>query len=110
MALRKQAAELRFEVKREPKKIQISDFKARCLSLLDKLSPEGLVITKHGKPVATVTPMKKKHPMDHYGILSHLDLGDVHEDLRRLRARDTASHERRMQRQIKLLLESGSIS
>jgi len=31
-------------------------FKAQCLALFDKLSPEGIVITKHGKPVARVLP------------------------------------------------------
>jgi antitoxin (DNA-binding transcriptional repressor) of toxin-antitoxin stability system len=31
-------------------------FKEQCLSLLDHLTPEGLIITKHGKPVARVVP------------------------------------------------------
>ncbi|WP_428276750.1 type II toxin-antitoxin system Phd/YefM family antitoxin [Candidatus Palauibacter sp.] len=31
-------------------------FKERCLALLDELGPEGLVITKRGKPVARVLP------------------------------------------------------
>ncbi len=38
------------------KTIGVSAFKAQCLSLLDRLAPEGLVITKRGKPVARVTP------------------------------------------------------
>ncbi len=38
------------------KTIKISEFKERCLSLLEKLGPEGLVITKHGKPLAKVVP------------------------------------------------------
>jgi len=33
-----------------------SKFKEQCLSLLDHLSPEGIVITKHGKPVAHLIP------------------------------------------------------
>jgi prevent-host-death family protein len=33
-----------------------SQFKEHCLSLLDQLDSEGLVITKHGKPVARVIP------------------------------------------------------
>jgi prevent-host-death family protein len=36
--------------------ISVSKFKEQCLSLLDRLEPEGLVITKHGKPVARVIP------------------------------------------------------
>ena len=32
-------------------------FKEQCLGLIDRLDPEGLVITKHGKPVAKVIPI-----------------------------------------------------
>lgn len=31
-------------------------FKERCLAVLDHLDPEGIVITKHGKPVARPIP------------------------------------------------------
>jgi prevent-host-death family protein len=34
------------------KTIPAAKFKAQCLSLLDRVTPEGIVITKHGKPVA----------------------------------------------------------
>ena len=37
-------------------KISASEFKKQCLSLLDHLDPEGIVVTKHGKPVARVIP------------------------------------------------------
>ena len=37
--------------------INASKFKEQCLALLDHLGPEGLIITKHGKPVATLLPM-----------------------------------------------------
>ena len=36
--------------------INASKFKEQCLSLLDDLGPEGIVVTKHGKPVARVVP------------------------------------------------------
>lgn len=36
--------------------ISASKFKEQCLSLLDHLDPEGIVVTKHGKPVARVIP------------------------------------------------------
>ena len=36
--------------------INASKFKEQCLSLLDNLGPEGIVITKHGKPVARLIP------------------------------------------------------
>jgi prevent-host-death family protein len=37
-------------------RINASKFKEQCLALLDSLDPEGLVITKHGKPVARLIP------------------------------------------------------
>jgi antitoxin (DNA-binding transcriptional repressor) of toxin-antitoxin stability system len=39
--------------------VKISEFKEHCLSLLDTLDPEGLVVTKHGKPLARVLPFEK---------------------------------------------------
>ena len=32
--------------------ISASKFKEQCLSLLDRVDEEGIIITKHGKPVA----------------------------------------------------------
>ena len=37
--------------------INASKFKQQCLSLLDDLGAEGIVITKRGKPVAKVIPI-----------------------------------------------------
>ena len=39
------------------RRISASEFKEQCLSLLDDLSAEGIVITKRGKPVARVIPI-----------------------------------------------------
>ena len=36
--------------------INASKFKQQCLSILDNLEPEGILITKHGKPVARLIP------------------------------------------------------
>jgi prevent-host-death family protein len=36
--------------------INASKFKEQCLALLDNLDPEGIIITKHGKPVARLIP------------------------------------------------------
>ena len=38
-------------------RINATTFKQQCLSLLDALDAEGLVITKRGKPVAKVIPI-----------------------------------------------------
>ena len=34
-----------------------SKFKEQCLSILDHLDSDGLVMTKHGKPVARLIPV-----------------------------------------------------
>ena len=36
--------------------INASKFKEQCLSLLENVGPEGIVITKHGKSVARLIP------------------------------------------------------
>jgi prevent-host-death family protein len=33
-------------------------FKQECLAILDRLGPEGIVITKHGKPIAKLVPIQ----------------------------------------------------
>ena len=40
--------------------IGAAKFKEQCLALLDNLDAQGLVITKHGQPVALLTPYPKK--------------------------------------------------
>lgn len=61
------------------KRIGAAQFKEQCLALLDKLTPEGLVITKHGKPVAKVIPYPRSSS-DLIGSLQHkLEIhGDIH--------------------------------
>jgi prevent-host-death family protein len=43
----------------EPKEITASQFKAKCLRLLDEVAETGetLIVTKHGKPVVRVEPL-----------------------------------------------------
>jgi prevent-host-death family protein len=38
------------------KQIAAAEFKERCLALLDAVDPDGIVITKRGKPVAKLIP------------------------------------------------------
>ena len=38
------------------KQLSASKFKEQCLSLLDRVDPEGIVVTKRGKPVAKLIP------------------------------------------------------
>ena len=41
------------------KSVPAAQFKEQCLALLDRVGPEGIIITKHGKPVAKLVPI---HP------------------------------------------------
>lgn len=41
------------------KKIAATKFKEQCLSILDRLGPEGVVVTKHGRAVARVLPAER---------------------------------------------------
>ena len=43
------------------KTIDAVTFKERCLTLLDDLDRDGLIITKHGKPVARLLPFERQH-------------------------------------------------
>jgi prevent-host-death family protein len=38
--------------------VAATQFKAQCLSLLERVGPEGIVITKHGRPVAKLIPIR----------------------------------------------------
>lgn len=44
------------------KTIKASEFKAKCLKLMDEVAATGepLLITKHGKPVAELVPTEQK--------------------------------------------------
>ncbi len=40
------------------KKLGAAAFKEKCLSIIDNLDSEGLIITKHGKEVAKIIPIR----------------------------------------------------
>ena len=50
--------------------IGAAKFKEQCLALLDRLDAEGLIVTKHGKPVARVVPYNQDCA-DLIGSLKH---------------------------------------
>ena len=52
------------------KTIPAAKFKEQCLAILDRLGPDGIVVTKHGKPVARVLPMQSGSA-DLIGVLRH---------------------------------------
>lgn len=37
--------------------VELADFKARCLEILEQLVAPGLIITKEGRPLARLTPV-----------------------------------------------------
>lgn len=41
------------------KTIAVAKFKEQCLAIVDQLDAEGIVITKHGKPVARLIPIER---------------------------------------------------
>ena len=44
--------------------IKASEFKARCLQLMDEVAEQGgeIVITKHGRPVSRLVPYREETP------------------------------------------------
>ena len=63
------------------KTIGAAEFKARCLQILDEVGPEGIVITKRGKPVAKLMPLPEKRGMSQFfGILPNI-IVDPDDDL-----------------------------
>ncbi|MGK2966413.1 MAG: type II toxin-antitoxin system Phd/YefM family antitoxin [Tepidiformaceae bacterium] len=40
------------------REIGAAEFKAKCLEILDHVDPDGIVITKRGKPVARLMPIE----------------------------------------------------
>ena len=52
------------------KTIGAAKFKEQCLALLDQLDADGLIVTKHGKPVARVVPYEQQCA-DLIGSLQH---------------------------------------
>ena len=60
--------------------IQASEFKAKCLALMDKKAArvETLVVTKKGKPIVEMRPYSGKRVTSPFGL--HPDL-EIHGDL-----------------------------
>ena len=60
--------------------IQASEFKAKCLALMDKIAASGetLVITKKGIPIVEMKPYSGKRISSPFGL--HPDL-EIHGDL-----------------------------
>ena len=51
--------------------INAAEFRQRCLAMLEHLPPEGLLITKHGRPVARIVPVRS-NPKSFLGAIPDL--------------------------------------
>jgi prevent-host-death family protein len=51
------------------KAITATEFKAKCLKILDELESPGIVITKRGQPVARLTPV---HAVDNSKLIASM--------------------------------------
>jgi len=62
------------------KTIKASEFKARCLSLMDDVAQSGeeIVVTKNGKPVSKLVPIRQR-PKEVYGL--HRGMWQLKDDL-----------------------------
>ena len=64
------------------KKVKASVFKARCLGLMDEVANSGeeIVVTKNGKPVSRLVPIKTR-PKELFGFHKEdwhqIDLGEI---------------------------------
>ena len=49
--------------------MKASEFKAKCLKLMDEVAESGeeIVITKNGKPVAKLAPLRPRHSTSWFG-------------------------------------------
>ena len=63
-----------------PRTIKASEFKAKCLQLMDEVAASGdeIVITKNGKPVSRLVPYREK-PEAPFG--RYKDLIQIHGDI-----------------------------
>jgi prevent-host-death family protein len=41
------------------KSLNVSEFREQCLTLLERLPADGIVVTKRGEPIAKVVPIRK---------------------------------------------------
>ena len=50
--------------------VKASEFKAKCLALIDEVASTGepVIVTKNGKPLAELVPLKPKQKRSPFGI------------------------------------------
>ena len=53
----------------KPKSMTVTEFKAKCLRLVEDLDPSGIVLTKRGRVVARVLPVNSRSNRDLIGVM-----------------------------------------
>ncbi|MBZ5624633.1 MAG: type II toxin-antitoxin system prevent-host-death family antitoxin [Acidobacteriia bacterium] len=63
---------MRYDEAMKTRVIGATEFKAKCLALLDEINEQGgtITVTKRGRPVATITPARKQKWKSPAGILT----------------------------------------
>jgi prevent-host-death family protein len=56
-------------MKTKEKILTATEFKAKCLKILEGLDPAGITITKRGRPIARLTPVATVDNKKFYGCL-----------------------------------------
>jgi antitoxin (DNA-binding transcriptional repressor) of toxin-antitoxin stability system len=51
------------------KTLNATEFKAKCLRILDQLEPQGIIVTKRGQPIAKITPIRRSRFDQLYGCM-----------------------------------------
>jgi antitoxin (DNA-binding transcriptional repressor) of toxin-antitoxin stability system len=51
------------------KTVTVTEFKAKCLKMLEELDPQGIIVTKHGQPIAKVLPLQRAKFEELYGCM-----------------------------------------
>jgi antitoxin (DNA-binding transcriptional repressor) of toxin-antitoxin stability system len=46
-----------------------TEFKAKCLRILDDLGPQGIIILKRGRPVAKLVPLSNRRNEELIGLM-----------------------------------------
>ncbi|MGH9453783.1 MAG: type II toxin-antitoxin system Phd/YefM family antitoxin [Terriglobia bacterium] len=56
-------------IKLKTEQVSATEFKATCLKMLEELGPQGVIVTKRGRPIAKVTPVAA---VDNSGLIGCL--------------------------------------
>lgn len=56
-------------MKTKQKTLSATEFKAKCLRVLEELDPQGIVVLKRGRPIAKVTPISSGNNEKFFGCM-----------------------------------------